>query len=153
MFNLDNTDIKILEILQSDVRMPLTQLSEQIGVPHGTIRDRLRKMEEAGVIEGYKVALSPVKLGFPLNCLVEVTLDQQVENDLVIQELLKIEEVIEIQLLTGEIDALARIWARDVQHLREILYDKFTSVKGVLRTNTSIVLGAYTKPLPLPAKE
>ena len=152
MFNMDDTDIKILRILQTDVKLPLTQLSERLGIPHGTVRDRIRKMEEAGVIEGYAVVLNPAKLGYLMNCLVQVTLDQQVENDVVIKELLKIEEVTEIQILTGDVDAFVRIWARDVEHLRKILYDKFTSIPGMLRTNTIMVLGTYTKPIPLLAE-
>ena len=51
MYKLDDTDIRILRILQTDTKLPLTQLSEQLGIPHGTIRDRIRKMEDAGVIE------------------------------------------------------------------------------------------------------
>lgn len=153
MYKFDNTDIKILQILQTDVRLPLTQLSEQLGIPHGTIRDRIRKMEEAGVIECYAAILNPIQLGFLMNCLVAVTLDQQVENSLAIEALLKIEEVTEIQLLTGDVDAFVRIWARDVEHLRQILYDKFTSVPGMLRTSTIMVLSTYTKPFPLPVKD
>jgi len=153
MYKLDNTDVKILHILQTDVKLPLTQLSEQLGIPHGTVRDRVRKMEEAGVIECYAAILNPAKLGFLMNCLVEVTLDQQVENSLAIEALLKIEEVTEIQILTGDVDAFVRIWARDVEHLRQILYDKFTNIPGMLRTNTIIVLGTHTKPLPLPAQD
>ncbi|MCX6068271.1 MAG: Lrp/AsnC family transcriptional regulator [Chloroflexi bacterium] len=153
MIKLDDTDVKILRILQTDVRIPLTQLSEQLGVPHGTVRDRIRKMEEAGVIECYATVLNPVKLGFLMNCLVQVTLDQQVENSQVIDALLKIDEVTEIQLLTGDVDTLVRIWARDVEHLRQILYEKFTSIPGIVRTNTIIVLGTHVKPLPLPAPD
>jgi Lrp/AsnC family transcriptional regulator for asnA, asnC and gidA len=153
MYRLDETDIKILRVLQTDVKLPLTQLSEQLGIPHGTIRDRIRKMEDAGVIESYETIINPAKLGFLLNCLVEVTLDQQVENRHAIEAILKIEEVTEVQILTGDVDALVRIWARDLEHLRNILYEKFTSIQGVLRTNTIMVLGTYTKPLPLREKE
>lgn len=150
MVNLDDTDIKILRILQTDVKLPLTQLSERLGIPHGTVRDRIRKMEEAGVIESYAAVINPAKMGFLMNCLVEVTLDQQVENSLSIEGLLKIEEVTEVQLLTGDVDVLVRIWARDVEHLRQILYEKFTRVPGMVRTSTIVVLNTYTKSLPLP---
>ena len=153
MYKLDSIDIKILEILQKDVKLPLTQLSEQLAIPHGTIRDRIRKMEEAGVIEGYAIVLNPAQLGHLMNCLVAVTLDQQVEISLVIEALLKIDEVTEIQILTGDVDAFVRVWATDVEHLRHILYGKFTNIPGMLRTNTIMALGTYTKPLPLPSKD
>ena len=153
MYKVDNIDIKILRVLQTDFRLPLTQLSEQLGIPHGTVRDRIRKMEEAGVIERYATILNPAKIGFLLNCFVEVTLDQQVENNRAIEALCKIEEVTEIHTLTGNVDAFVRIWARDVEHLRQILYDKFTNIPGIVRTNTIIVLDTRAKPLPLPAQD
>lgn len=153
MYKVDNIDIKILRVLQTDFRLPLTQLSEQLGIPHGTVRDRIRKMEEAGVIERYATIINPAKLGFLLNCFVEVTLDQMIENNSAIEALLKIEEVAEIHTLTGNVDAFVRIWARDVEHLREILYDKFTNIPGMVRTNTIIVLDTQAKPLPLPAQD
>jgi Lrp/AsnC family transcriptional regulator for asnA, asnC and gidA len=153
MYKVDNIDIKILRVLQTDFRLPLTQLSEQLGIPHGTVRDRIRKMEEAGVIERYATIINPAKLGFLLNCFVEVTLDQMIENNSAIEALLKIEEVTEIHTLTGNVDAFVRIWARDVEHLREILYDKFTNIPGMIRTNTIIVLDTQAKPLPLPAQD
>ncbi len=152
MYKLDDTDVKILNVLQVDGRLPLTQLSEHLGIPHGTVRDRIRKMEEAGVIERYAAILNPVKIGFLLNCFVELTLDHQVETSRAIDALLKIEEVTEIHILTGDVDAFVRIWARDVEHLRHILYDKFTNIPGMLRTNTIMVLGTQAKPLPLPAQ-
>jgi len=120
---------------------------------YGTVRDRIRKMEDAGVIERYATILNPANLGFLLNCFVEVTLDQQVENNSAIEALLKIEEVTEIHTLTGNMDAFVRIWARDVEHLRRILYDKFTNIPGMVRTNTIIVLGTHAKPLPLPVQD
>lgn len=152
MYKLDDIDIKILQVLQTDFRLPLTKLSEQLGIPHGTVRDRIRKMEEAGVIERYAAILNPAKLGFLFNCFVEVTLDQEVENSRAIEALLKIEEVTEIHTLTGDVDAFVRIWARDVEHLRQILYDKFTNIPGMVRTNTIITLGTHAKPLSLSAQ-
>jgi len=152
MYNLDNTDVKILQTLQTDVRIPLTQLSKHLGIPHGTVRDRIRKLEEAGVIECYATILNPVKLGFLLNCLVQVTVDQRIEINQVVEALLKIDEVTEIQILSGDVDASVRIWARDKEHLRQILYEKLTKVPGMLRTSTIMVLGTYTKPLPLQEK-
>jgi DNA-binding Lrp family transcriptional regulator len=149
MLKIDEIDLKILRIFQTDARLPLTQVSEQLGIPHGTVRDRIRKMEETGIIQEYTTVLNPARLGFPLNCLVEVTLDQQVENKKSIDALLEINEVTEIQLLTGDVDVLVRIWARDLEHLRQILYDKFNSVPGLLRTSTIMVLATYKKPLSL----
>ena len=149
MYKPDNLDIKLLLALQADGRIPLTQLSAQLGVPHGTIRDRIRKLENAGVIERYTAVINPAKAGYLINCFIEMTLDHQVEVSQAIDALMKIEEVREIHLLTGEVDMFVEIWARDIEHLRSILYDKLTAVPGMVRTTTLVVLDKQVKPIPL----
>jgi Lrp/AsnC family transcriptional regulator for asnA, asnC and gidA len=149
MYNLDDTDVKILEALQADGRIPLTQLSTQLGIPHGTIRDRIRKMENAGVIERYVAVINPAKAGYLINCFVELTLDHRVDVSQAIDALIQIDEVSELHLLTGEVDVFVGIWARDIEHLRHILYDRFTTIPGMVRTNTLMVLNKQTKPVPL----
>jgi DNA-binding Lrp family transcriptional regulator len=149
MYKLDDTDAKILQALQTNGRIPLTQLSTQLNVPHGTLRDRIRKMEKTGVIERYTAVINPAKVGCNINCYVELTLDHQVDTSKAIKALMKMEEVTEIHTLTGEIDALVRIWARDIEHLRQILYDKFAAMPGMVHTNTVVVLSTQIKPLPL----
>jgi len=149
MYKLDNTDVKILYALQAEGRMPLTQLSTQLGIPHGTIRDRIRKLENAGVIERYTAVINPAKVGYRINCFIEMTLDHQVEVSRAIDALMKIEEVSEIHLLTGEVDVFVEIWATDIEHLRQILYDKLTTIPGMVRTTTLVVLSKQVKPIPL----
>ncbi len=150
MYRLDDMDVKILQALQADGRVPLTQLSAELGIPHGTVRDRIRKMENAGVIERYAAVVNPAKVGYLINCFVQLTLDHQVDVNKSIEALMNIEEVTEIHILAAEIDALVRIWARDVEHLRQILYDKFATIPGMTRTTTVVVLNSQVKPAPLP---
>ncbi len=149
MYQLDDTDIRILQVLQTDGRIPLTRLSEQFDIPHGTLRDRIRKMENAGVIERYEAVVHPSKVGFLINCFATLVLDHQVETNRSLEALMSIEEVTEVYLLAGEMDAIVRIWARDIEHLHQILYTKFTSVPGLIRSNTLMVLNPWKKPLPL----
>jgi DNA-binding Lrp family transcriptional regulator len=147
MYNLDSSDIKILEALQTDGRVPLTQLSDQLGIPHATIRDRIRKLENAGVIERYAAVINPAKVGFLVTCFVELTLDHQIETSRTLAALMNIEEVVTVHLLTGATDALVQIWAKDLEHLRQILYDKFANIPGMIRTSTSVVLDTRVKPI------
>jgi DNA-binding Lrp family transcriptional regulator len=147
MYNLDSTDVKILQALQSDGRVPLTQLSDQLGIPHATLRDRIRKLENAGVIERYAAVINPAKVGFMVTCFVELTLDHQVETSRTLAALMNIEEVVTVHLLTGATDALVQIWAKDLEHLRQILYDKFANIPGMIRTSTSVVLDTRVKPI------
>jgi DNA-binding Lrp family transcriptional regulator len=150
MVELDGMDLRILEILQAEGRIPLTRLSVRLDVPHSTVRDRLRRLEEAGAIDSYTAVINPSTVGFPVSAFVMVTLDQRLETASAVEALMNIDEVTETYLLTGDIDVLVRIWARDVEHLRCILYQKFTDVPGLLRTNTVIVLDSQLKPERLP---
>jgi DNA-binding Lrp family transcriptional regulator len=150
MVELDGMDMRILEILQAEGRIPLTRLSMRLDVPHSTVRDRLRRLEEAGAIDSYTAVINPATVGFPVSAFVMVTLDQRLETASAVAALMSIDEVTETYLLTGDIDVLVRIWARDVEHLRSILYEKFTDVPGLLRTNTVIVLDSRRKPERLP---
>jgi DNA-binding Lrp family transcriptional regulator len=147
---LDELDVKILDILQVDGRIALTRLSARLDVPHTTVRDRLKKLEEAGAIERYAAILDPARLGLPISAFVMITLDQRLAAAPAVAALLEIDEVGEAFLLTGDVDILARIWARDVEHLRQILYEKLSSVPGLVRTNTVVVLASQAGPGRLP---
>ena len=97
MYQLDSTDVKILQILQTDGKIPLTRLSEQLGVPHATLRDRIRKLENAGVIEGYETVVNPAQVGFHISCFVEIVLDHQVETSRSAEALMDVPEVTELK--------------------------------------------------------
>ncbi len=149
---LDDTDIKILQVLQVEGRIPITQLSAQLDIPHATIRDRIRKLEQGGVIEGYRAVINPEKAGLLITCLVHVKIDQRLELDIqdTIDTLMNTEEVSEFFVLTGETDISVLIHARDIDHLRHIIYDKLKAIPGFERANTGVVLAYGTRPITLP---
>jgi Lrp/AsnC family transcriptional regulator, regulator for asnA, asnC and gidA len=84
---------------------------------------------------------------------VAMSLDQTTLPGMKIYSGGQLEEVTEIHTPTGNVNAFVCIWARDMEHLREILYDKFTNIPGIIRTNTIIVLDMQSKPLPLPVQD
>jgi Lrp/AsnC family leucine-responsive transcriptional regulator len=149
LFKLDDLDRKILEILQKDGRASHVNIARQLGVGHTRVRDRILRMEEAGVIAGYRAVLNPAVLGQGVLCIVQLQTDQRMDFDKLINEILAIDEVVEVVNVTGEVDAHIRIWARDVPHLREILYDKLSLLPAHRSTNSTIVLKRWTKPLGL----
>lgn len=153
MTELDELDIRILEILQTDGRIALTRLSARLDVPHTTIRDRLKKLEDSGAIERYVAVLNPARVGLPISAFVMVTLDQRLETGPAVAALMDVPEVDEAYLLTGDVDVLVRIWARDVEHLRQIVYEKLSVVPGLVRTNTVVILDSRLKAGRLPLAE
>ena len=150
MERLDDLDVQIIDILQAEGRIPVTHIGSSIGVPHTTVRDRIQRLEEEGVIEGYTAVINPAKVGYLISCLVHVTMEQKMELEETIAMLRGIDEVTEFLVLTGGTDIAVRIYARDIGHLRDIIYDKIKSIPGFLRSNTQVVLASGTAPLAFP---
>ncbi len=149
MCKLDELDRQILEILQVDGRASHVNIARQLGVGHSRVRDRILRMEEAGVIEGYQVLLNPAALGQGILCIVQMEADQRCDFDELVKQLFEIDEVVEVANVTGQVDAHIRIWTRDVAHLRDILYNKLSVLPAHKSTNSTIVLQRWTKPLGL----
>ena len=149
IYELDELDRQILSILQEDGRASNVSIAKEIGVGHTRVRDRILRMEEAGVIEQYRVVINPAVLGQGILCIVQLKVDQVFDFDQLLDELLQIDEVVEVANVTGQFDAHIRIWARDVAHLRDILYNKLSTLPAHESTDSTIVLKRWEKPLGL----
>lgn len=144
MAQLDRLDAAILHELEKDARQPVTALAKCLNSPVSTIRDRIQRLEKAGVIRGYTIVVDQERLGFPIKAIVYVTRDQQVPLQAFVEQITSFPEVASVQLLTGDTDELITIHVRSVDHLRDFLYERIPQVTGVLRTNTVIVLTEIT---------
>jgi Lrp/AsnC family transcriptional regulator for asnA, asnC and gidA len=149
LYELDKLDKKILKILQDDGRASNVSIAKRIGVGHTRVRDRIIRMEEAGVIESYHAHINPNALGSNILCIVQLRVNQGLEFSDLVEQLLEIDEVVEIANITGEFDAHIRIWARDVGHLRDILYNKLSQLPAHQSTSSTIVLKRWQKPLKI----
>lgn len=150
MDKLDRLDVQIIGILQTEGRIPITQIGARIGVPHTTVRDRIQRLEDERIIEGYTIKINPAKLGYLVSCLVHVTVEQRLQLEETIAFLRDIDEVTEYLVLTGNTDIAVRLYARDVDHLREIIYNKIMTIPGFMRSNTQLVLTSGTEPITIP---
>ena len=153
MDRLDELDIQIIDILQSEGRIPVTQIGARIDVPHTTVRDRIQRLEEEGVIERYAAVINPAKAGYLISCLVHVTMEQKMELEEIISVLRGIDEVTEFLVLTGGTDIAVRVYSRDIDHLRDIIYRKIKSIPGFIRSNTQVVLASGTTPITFPVEQ
>jgi Lrp/AsnC family leucine-responsive transcriptional regulator len=117
---MDKTDRKILQVLQANARASLQDISHAAGLSATPCWARIKKMEEAGVIEGYTIRLNPQAIGLGDTVLVQVTLDSHSDNTLEKfgETLAAIPEVIEAWLVSGEYDYLLRVAVKDTQGLR-----------------------------------
>lgn len=147
MEDLDRLDLDILAALEENARIPVSELARQLDAPSSTIRDRIRGLEENGVILGYTTRINPIALGLGIKAIIEVTRDQSFSLHEFHSEPGQFTEITNVQLVTGETDELFTVHARDVGHLKEIIYNVVGSLPGVTRSNTSIVMEEERFPL------
>jgi Lrp/AsnC family leucine-responsive transcriptional regulator len=139
---LDALDRKILAQLQRNSRASLQEIGQAVGLSASPCWGRIKKMEEAGVIERYSVRLNPLALGLGDTVLVQVTLDSHSDNTLEkFGELLAtIPEVIEAHLVSGDYDYLLRVVVKDTRDYERLLREKLYMIKGIRHSRSSFVL-------------
>ncbi len=140
--NLDATDVELLKELQADARVSLAELGRRIGMSAPAVAERMRRLEDAGVITGYHADIDPRALGFDLGAVIRVRPHAR-QIPKVAQIARDTPEVVECQRITGDDCFFMRLHVRDVEHLEEVL-DRFTPFG---QTTTSIVQSA-----PVPAR-
>lgn len=149
---MDKIDRKILRILQIDARASLQEIGQQAGLSASPCWERIRKMEQSGVIEGFTVRLNAQALGLNDTVMVQVTLDSHSDNTLEKfgETLAAIPEVVEAYLLSGEYDYLLRVAVKDTRDYERLLREKLYKIKGIRHSKSSFVLRTLKKAdLPL----
>jgi len=137
---IDGIDKEILRSLMEDARKPILQIANKIGISGAAIHQRLRKLEQSGVISGSKFVVNHKVLGYNTMAFVGVYLDKAAKNPEAVKELNKIPEVLECHYTTGNWSILIKIICRDNQHLMQLLNTKIQAIEGVSRTETFISL-------------
>ena len=137
---LDETDRAILRILQADARTPFSEVARRIDMSSATVHDRVGRMEDAGVIEGYHAEIDPKAVGYGVSAFVGLRVEQGREED-ALDRLRDIEGVREIHLTTGEWDVILRVVAEDTDRLRELMFERVAEMDGFSRSQTMIILG------------
>jgi Lrp/AsnC family transcriptional regulator, leucine-responsive regulatory protein len=139
---MDKIDRKILQVLQADSRTSLQEISQAVGLSSTPCWGRIKKMEEAGVIEGYTIRLNAQAIGLGDTVMVQVTLDSHSDNTLEKfgETLASIPEVIEAYLVSGEYDYLLRVAVKDTKDYERLLRERLYKIKGVRHSKSSFVL-------------
>lgn len=139
---LDDIDRRILRELRLDGRLSNTKLAEKVGLSTTPCWNRVRALEEHGVIEGYTALLSQQSLGYPDTVIIEVTLDRH-DDDIFEkfgQALAELPEVMEAYLLTGEYDYLIKVAVAGTAGYEEFLRRKLYKLPGLRHSRSTFVL-------------
>ena len=137
---IDGIDKEILRDLMLDARKPILQIANKIGISGAAIHQRLKKLEDSGVISGSKLILNNKVLGYKTMAFIGVYLEKASSNAEAVKELKKIPEVLECHYTTGNWSILIKIICRDNEHLMHLLNQKIQPINGVSRTETYISL-------------
>lgn len=136
---LDDLDIKILDILQKNARTKRNEIAEKIGLSLPSVSERLHKLEEKGLIQGYFAKLNRKSFGYDILAYVFVTMESSKHYKSFINKIEKIPEVIECHSVLGEGSHLLKIIAKNSESLEKLLGD-IQSWPGVISTKTTFIL-------------
>ena len=139
---LDKFDIAILEALQKDARLSLQELGKQVGLTASPCWTRIRRMEDAGVIEGYAVRVNPEKVGLSETVILHVTLDSHSDEALFEfgKALEEIPEVLEAYLVSGDYDYYIRVAVEGTRGYERFLRERLYKIPGIRHSKSSFVL-------------
>ena len=141
---LDRTDSKIIEILASDARVSLTELARRVSLSKTPVHLRVKRLEEQGVIRGYRALLDPVRLGLDHVAFVEVKLSDTREKALAAfnEAAAKVPEIEECHMIAGAFDYLLKVRTQDMTRYRIVLGERISSLPHVAHTATHVAMQA-----------
>jgi len=150
---IDQTDCRILNVLQKDGRISNQELADRVGLSPSPCLRRTRLLESGGVVQKYVALLDPSAVGRGLQAIVQVRLDHQttVSVDRFEKEILKFPEVLECDLIAGDWDYMLRVAVRDLEEFRKFSVNSLAKIAGVanVKSNISMKQVKYSTALPL----
>ena len=145
---IDDIDKSIVNLIQQDGRVSNAEVARQIGLAPSAVLERIRKLEERGVVKGYSANIDPKEVGYGLTAFISVRTDEcSYETD---ELLAQIPEVLEVHDVAGEDSYLLKVRAADPEDLSRLLKEKIKAVPTVVNTRTTIVLQTIKETTALP---
>ncbi len=141
-FSLDATDLAILALLQENCKQPLAEIGKRVGLSAPSVTERIHKLEDAGVIQGYCAVIDARALGRDVTAFIGVEIEHPGAFDVFEKEISQIADVLECHHVTGQHTLMLKAKARNTEAL-ERLIATLRSVPGVQRTETVVVLSSY----------
>ena len=137
---LDATDLRILQVLQENSRQTYTAIGKLLGIAHSTVYDRIKRMEQQGIIKKYMIQIDTEKMGAKnITAIITVYTDPKVIEK-VAEKLCDAPEVLDVYTsLSEELQIMAKVVAETQEHLHEFIANSVAPLPGVLRVRTSIV--------------
>ena len=136
--SIDAIDRKILKFLIKNARMPFLEIARECGISGAAIHQRIKKLNDSGVILGSRLMVDPRSLGFDVCAFIGIRLRDPMQSAETVEQLRQVSEIVECHYVTGEYNLLIKLYCIDNQHLMTTIFDRILRIKGVSTTQTYI---------------
>ena len=147
----DSVDFRIVHELSRDARIPYSRLAEKLNVSNSLIHQRVRKLQEAGLLTDPVYRLDAETLGYQTSAYCQIMLENARHLRPVVDELRKIPQVVECVNIAGRYAIMVKLYAINNSHLRDIIYERIQAITGVEETNTVVNFEtSFSRGIPIP---
>ena len=147
---IDGIDADIAAILQENARTSNAEIARQVGLAPSAVFERIRKLEERGVLRAYHADVDPHSVDLPLLAFVFVRSSDRAGSVATAEKLARIPEVLEVHHIAGEDCFLVKLRTADTEALGRLLRERFGSIPSITSTRTTIVLETVKESAALP---
>jgi len=146
--DLDEIDLHILTLLQEHCKLPLAKIGDRVGLSAPAVIERIKKLEDGGIITGYRATLDARKLGHDITAFIGVSIAHPKAIETFEREIEHVPDVLECHHVTGVYTLLLKVKTHNTRTLEELI-SRIRSLDGVGRTETMVVLSTHTERLQL----
>jgi len=145
---LDEKDMKILDILKSNAKLTTHKISKKLAIPITTVHNRIKKLEKLGIIKKYTVELDYKKLDMGLLAYITVTVTytapsgKRLHQEDIAKHIKKLRGVEEVDIVAGITDILVKVRLKDIDELNDFVIRKLREIEGVDKTQTLVVMSS-----------
>jgi Transcriptional regulators len=149
--SIDEIDARILELLQRRGRMKRSDVADEVNLSISAVSDRMTKLEESGVIQGYRALVDPKRLHVDITAFIRVSVEGSERYSSFVERVGDMEKVLEVHSITGEGSHLLKVRTKNTTTLERFL-SEIQAIPGVTHTTTSIVLSSFKETRAVPAE-
>ena len=153
VYTLDDIDFKILTYLQPDARLQNAELARKVGMAPSAVLERVKKLEQKGVIKAYTTRIEPAALNLKLLAFIFIRSSEGPGDTPTSRLIAKIPEVLEVHHVAGEDCYLVKVRTEDTLSLVHLMRDRFSKIPNIVSTKTTIVLETVKEENYLPVPE
>jgi len=138
--NLDDVDLKILDIITQNARIPFKNVAKEVNISRAAVHQRVNRMIDLSVIIGSGYHINPNKVEFKTCSYIGIFLDKGGLFSEVVEKLKLIPEIVECHYTTGQYAIFIKVYAKDNEHLKNVLSSRIQKISGIASTETFISL-------------